>query len=128
MTSYLGKYSGTWDQFVKLFLAGHLVYGDWLSHVEGYWRLQRQNPRKVLIISYEELKTRLPKTIARVGHFVGKTFTADVIEKMANHCSFAEMSANQMVNREVSVDTQVFDMSETKFMRKGIIGKGGHLI
>ena len=56
MSSFLGKYTGTWSNFIQLFIGGKLVYGDWFDHVNGYWKLAQQNPDKVLVVSYEELK------------------------------------------------------------------------
>ncbi|CAG2166188.1 unnamed protein product [Oppiella nova] len=122
MSKFLGNYAGTWDNFVDLFAQGKLVHGDWLSHVEGYWRLHQQNPNQVLFISYEELKTDLPKMIAVIARFVGNNLTDEIIERIANHCSFDEMKDNKMVNREKLPVKGLFDMSQSKFMRKGIIG------
>ena len=56
MSSFLGNYSGTWQNFVSLFEKGHLVYGDWYDHVAGFWHLARTHPDRVLFVSYEELK------------------------------------------------------------------------
>ena len=56
MSTFLGKYNGTWNNFVQLFAKGQLVYGDWFEHVRGYWELAQQCPEQVLFISYEELK------------------------------------------------------------------------
>ncbi len=56
MSTFLGNYKGTWDNFIELFIKGHLVYGDWFEHVKGYWDLAQQYPNRILFISYEELK------------------------------------------------------------------------
>lgn len=56
MSTFLGKYNGSWNNFARLFADGHLVYGDWFEHVRGYWELAREFPEQVLFISYEELK------------------------------------------------------------------------
>ncbi|CAG2106237.1 unnamed protein product [Medioppia subpectinata] len=122
MSKFLGNYTGSWDTFVELFAHGHLAHGDWLQHVEGYWRLHQQNPNQVLFISYEELKTDLPKMIALIARFVGNNLTDEIIQKISNHCSFAEMKDNKMVNREKLPIKGLFDMTQSKFMRKGIIG------
>ncbi|XP_054160239.1 sulfotransferase 1B1-like [Oppia nitens] len=124
MSSFLGNYDWSWDIYVDLFLKGQLVYGDWLSHVEGYWQLHKQYPNRVLFVSYEELKTDLPKMIALIARFVGQPLSDEIIQRIANHCSFDEMKSNKMVNREKLpiFANGLFDMTETKFMRKGIIG------
>ncbi|CAG2106238.1 unnamed protein product [Medioppia subpectinata] len=122
MSSFLGNYSGSWDTFSKLFVGGHLVYGDWLQHVEGFWRLHQQNPLQVLFISYEELNTDLPKMIALMANFMGRRLTDETIDRIANHCSFESMKDNKMVNRENFTLRGLFDMKESRFMRKGQIG------
>lgn len=57
MSTFLGNYKGSFANFLQLFAKGHLVYGDWLDHVAGYWELYNRRPDQVLFISYEELKT-----------------------------------------------------------------------
>lgn len=60
--------------------------------------------------------------IGLIADFMGRTLSKEKIEKIAKHCSFDEMKANTMVNREVLPIPDLFDMSQSKFMRKGIIG------
>lgn len=122
MSTFLGNYKGKWDDFLELFIKGHLVYGDWFQHIKGYWDLAQQYPNRILFISYEEMKINLPKMIGLIADFVGKSLSDETINKIAKHCSFDEMKANTMVNREVLPIPDLFDMSQTKFMRKGIIG------
>ena len=57
-----------------------------------------------------------------MADFVGRSLSDEVIQRIAKHCSFDEMKTNNMVNRENLPIKDLFDMSETKFMRKGIIG------
>lgn len=56
MSTFLGNYTGTWEQFIQLFAKGQLVYGDWFEHVRGFWEMKKNNPQSVLFVSYEELK------------------------------------------------------------------------
>lgn len=56
ISTFLGNYSGSWDEFVDLFAKGYLVYGPWLDHVRGFWELKQRIPDSVLFVSYEELK------------------------------------------------------------------------
>lgn len=57
-----------------------------------------------------------------MADFVGRNLSEETIQIIAKHCSFDEMKNNTMVNRESLPVKDLFDMSETKFMRKGIIG------
>jgi len=60
--------------------------------------------------------------IGLIADFVGHSLSNEKIAEIAKHCSFDEMKANTMVNREVLPISDLFDMSQSKFMRKGIIG------
>ncbi|CAG2118333.1 unnamed protein product [Medioppia subpectinata] len=122
MSTFLGNYKGSWDNFVDLFLKGHLVHGDWFEHMKGYWHLLQLYPNRVLFVSYEEMKTDLPKMIEIMANFAGYKLTKDTIDRIAKHCTFDEMKTNNMVNRENLPIKDLFDMSKSKFMRKGIIG------
>ncbi|XP_075591880.1 sulfotransferase 1B1 [Dermatophagoides farinae] len=122
MSTFLGNYSGTWDDFVELFARGDLVYGSWIDHVRGFWELKQQDPDSVLFVSYEELKVDLKKMIGIICDFVGHRLTDEQIDRITLHCSFEKMRNNKMVNREDLPVADLFDMSKTKFMRKGIIG------
>lgn len=64
----------------------------------------------------------LPKMIRIMAEFVGRSLSEEVVQRIAKHCSFDEMRTNNMVNRENLPIKDLFDMTETKFMRKGIIG------
>jgi hypothetical protein len=60
--------------------------------------------------------------IELMADFVGHSLSNEKVQEIAKHCSFDEMKANTMVNREVLPISDLFDMSQSKFMRKGIIG------
>ncbi|XP_022245700.1 sulfotransferase family cytosolic 1B member 1-like isoform X2 [Limulus polyphemus] len=122
MSTFLGNYKGPWDEFLTLFLKGHLVYGSWFDHVLTYWKFHLDHPDKVLFISYEELKIDLEKMVERIANFLDHPLPAETIKTIASHCSFDQMKNNNMVNREQLPVTDFFDMSQSKFMRKGIIG------
>ncbi|CAG2168119.1 unnamed protein product [Oppiella nova] len=111
ISTFLGNYKGSWDNFVELFLKGHLVHGDWYEHIKGYWDLYQLYPNR-----------DLPKMIEVMADFVGRKLSKDTITRIARHCSFDEMKTNNMVNRENLPIKDLFDMSQSKFMRKGIIG------
>lgn len=53
---YLGGEKRDWDEFLQLYLKGHLVYGSWFEHVKGWIQLAQTRPDKVMVISYEELQ------------------------------------------------------------------------
>ena len=59
--------------------------------------------------------------IRQIAEFIDHPLTDDKIDIIARHCAFDSMRDNPMVNREV-LPVDVFDMTKSKFMRKGIVG------
>lgn len=60
--------------------------------------------------------------IETIADFINHPLTSDQINLIARQCTFEKMKNNAMVNRENLPVGDLFDMSEVKFMRKGIIG------
>lgn len=122
ISTFLGNYKGTWDEFLRNYMEGHVVYGSWFEHVLPYWQFHLKHPEKVMVVSFEELKIDLPGMVRRISQFLGKPLNPEAVSTVAAHCSFDQMKNNNMVNREVLPISDLFDMSQSKFMRKGIIG------
>ena len=57
-----------------------------------------------------------------ISQFINHPLTDEQIDLIARQCTFEKMKNNAMVNREKLPVGDLFDMTETKFMRKGIIG------
>ncbi|GIX72807.1 hypothetical protein CDAR_72211 [Caerostris darwini] len=122
MSTFLGNTSAAWDKFLEHFMAGHLVYGSWFDHVLSYWEFCKQHPSNVFFLSYEELKLDLPGMVVRLSEFLNRPLAPEAVDAIVRHCNFESMKTNKMVNREVLPITDLFDMTKSKFMRKGIIG------
>lgn len=60
--------------------------------------------------------------IELISTFVGRSLSPETIAQIAHQCTFEEMKNNNLVNREMLPVPDLFDMSQSKFMRKGIIG------
>ncbi|XP_023222326.1 sulfotransferase family cytosolic 1B member 1-like [Centruroides sculpturatus] len=122
MSTFLGNFRGSWEKFLSYYAKGHVVYGSWFDHVLSYWEFYLSHPDKVLFITFEELKIDLPGMISRISNFVGCPISSEAIQRISEHCTFERMKTNAMVNREVLPIPDLFDMTQSKFMRKGIIG------
>ncbi|KAG8178475.1 hypothetical protein JTE90_024635 [Oedothorax gibbosus] len=122
MSTFLGNYKGTWEDFLYLYTKGYLVYGSWFDHVLPYWRFCQDHPDRMLFVSFEDLKMDLPGQVSRMASFLGRPLNEEAIAAISSHCTFEQMKSNNMVNREVLPISDLFDMTQSKFMRKGIIG------
>lgn len=96
-----------------------VVYGSWFDHVLPYWKFHLERPDRVMVVSFEELKIELGAMVQRISQFLGKPLGPDALAAVVQHCSFDQMKNNNMVNREVLPISDLFDMSQSKFMRKG---------
>jgi hypothetical protein len=101
---------------------GDLVYGSWFDHVLGWYRLSQKRPDRILFVTYEQLSQDLTGSIGSIGRFLNRPLDSGMQERLAKHCSFAQMRHNRSVNREDIPISDFFDQSQVRFMRKGVIG------
>ncbi|KAF8765160.1 Sulfotransferase family cytosolic 1B member 1 like protein [Argiope bruennichi] len=88
ISTFLGNYKGSWDDFLYLFMKGYLIYGSWFDHVLPYWEFYQEHSERTLFISYEELKLDLPGMVSKIASFLDRPFSPDAIEAISNHCTF----------------------------------------
>ncbi|XP_065113743.2 sulfotransferase 2B1-like [Paramisgurnus dabryanus] len=116
MASYLVN-PGTQDEFMEKFLDGKIMFGSWFDHVKGW--LNAEEP--TLHIFYEEMIADLKASVEKIAQFLGKSLSAEVIEKIADQCVFKNMKQNKMSNYSL-VPQEFMDQKKTEFLRKGIAG------
>uniref|UniRef100_A0ABM5ETR6 Sulfotransferase n=1 Tax=Pogona vitticeps TaxID=103695 RepID=A0ABM5ETR6_9SAUR len=110
---------GSFDEFLHQFLDGTVHYGSWFEHVKGW--LGCKDELRIFYITYEELHQDLEASVERLATFLGCPFHGDLADSIREHCSFASMSENTMVNGSL-ISQEIMDRSKSQFMRKGIIG------
>ncbi|XP_060529473.1 luciferin sulfotransferase-like [Cylas formicarius] len=119
----LEGYTGTFDDFVRLFLAGKLNFAPYWDHVLRYWEKREQS--NVLFVKYEDMKLDLPGVIRKVASFLGKNLSAEQVAALSNHLSFENMKNNPAVNYEMVTElNKKFNLTRHHgaFMRSGTIG------
>lgn len=110
---------GTFDEFVDKFLEGKVLFGKWTDHVKS-WKHSELGDR-IMYITYEEMVQDLPATLRRMSDFLERDLSEDVIQKIAQHCSFKAMKDNQMSNFKL-VPRELMDSEISPFLRKGVVG------
>lgn len=60
----------------------------------------------------------LPAALRRMSDFLERNLSEDVIQKIAQHCSFETMKDNQMSNFKL-VPKELMDSDISPFLRKG---------
>ena len=116
---FLTEFSGSWDEFFKLYLAGNVYFGSWFDHVLGWWK--HKDAENVLFVKYEDLKRNLRKEVQKIADFVLADIPpASVIDVVAQQCTFDGMKENPVANFVWL--NHIRNSDEPPFMRKGEVG------
>ncbi|XP_010425174.1 PREDICTED: cytosolic sulfotransferase 12-like [Camelina sativa] len=107
------------EKAVKAFCEGKFIGGPFWDHILEYWYASRENPNKVLFVTYEDLKKQTGAEMKRIAEFLGCGFIEEgEVRDIVKLCSFESLS-NLEVNRQGKLPNGM----ETKtFFRKGEIG------
>ncbi|KAM9723648.1 sulfotransferase 2B1-like isoform 2-T2 [Menidia menidia] len=110
---------GTFDEFLDKFLEGRVLFGKWTDHVKSWKRAELGD--RILFITYEEMVQDLPAAIRSISNFLCRNLSEEVVQKIAEHCSFKTMTGNSMSNFSL-VPKEYMDSDKSPFLRKGITG------
>ncbi|KAG8438066.1 hypothetical protein GDO86_008668 [Hymenochirus boettgeri] len=110
--------TGPWETFLTNFMKGDVSYGSWYDHVKGWW--ENRHNYQILYLFYEDLKEDPKREIRKVGKFLQRDLSEEVLEKIVYHTSFEKMKMNNMANYR-SIPHTLLDQSTRSFMRKGVV-------
>ncbi|KAI7985837.1 Cytosolic sulfotransferase 17 [Camellia lanceoleosa] len=113
----------------EFFCQGILPWGSFWDHVLGYWNLSQRSPDKILFLKYEDLKREPTVYVKRLPRFQGQPFTIeeerdDVVQKIAEHCSFENLSNLEINKSGVQQFSTKLAIENTNFFQKGEVGDG----
>jgi hypothetical protein len=115
--SELGCYTGTWDEFIDMFMAGFVCCGDWFKYVGEWW--SHRNDPNILIVRYENMKKDPEDVIQCITEFLGKSLDKKTLAGVEQYTRFDSMKDNPMVNFK---GVPNIDDTISPFMRKGKVG------
>jgi hypothetical protein len=113
----LGHYSGTWKEFLDMFMEGYVACADWFSYALS-WFPQRHR-HNVLMVTYEHMKAEPEATAREIWRFLhGPADAIDdaTLAAIVEHTSFQAMKQNPKTN------FANIDAIRLPFMRKGLVG------
>ncbi|XP_015777139.1 PREDICTED: estrogen sulfotransferase-like isoform X1 [Acropora digitifera] len=108
-------YNGPWEFFVDLFIEGDVPYSKWNDHVLSWWK-HREDPN-VLFLKYEEMQKDLPSHVRRIADFLQKPLSDEIIDRIAEQCTFKEMTRNPKTFKVTEGDDEI-----GLILRKGVVG------
>uniref|UniRef100_A0A8C5S4D1 Sulfotransferase n=1 Tax=Laticauda laticaudata TaxID=8630 RepID=A0A8C5S4D1_LATLA len=109
----------SFEGFLHDFMAGTVHYGSWFEHVKGW--LSCREELGLFCVTYEELHHDLRHCVERLSAFLGHPVQPEQANRILEHCSFAVMRENLMVNGRL-LSPEIMDFQKSQFMRKGIVG------
>ena len=119
MSQYVQKQQApSWDDYFEWFINDIKVsgfYGGWFPNVLGWWRYKDEP--NVLFLKYEDMKRDLPGVVKKIAVFLGYALEQEVLDDIAQKCTFENMKINPFVNR-----TNVPIFQSGGFLRKGRVG------
>ena len=113
----LGHFTGTWEEFLNMFMAGYVCCGDWFEYIKG-WR-QHKNEVNVFFMKYEEMIEDLRSSVLKIAKFLGRSLDEEQVDAIVKHTNFKSMKQNPSLNLDGVPD---IDSSISPFMRKGQVG------
>jgi hypothetical protein len=113
------NFDGPWDWFFDQFLVGKVESGLWFDYVLEWWK--HTDSDNILFLKYEDMKKDLPKAVETIASFIGYKLELQVVDSIAEQCSFQSMKENPACNYSVvPADTRWEDRQP--FIRKGVVG------
>lgn len=119
-----GGFDGTFDEFFQDWLSNKIPFGSWAKHIKN-WVLAARNPaNRILLVSYEDMKTDLCSCLVRISDHLELTYTRDEIETIIiPKVSFEYMKVNKHQFQPVSVGWK----NGFEFIRNGKVGDNANL-
>ncbi|KAL5275453.1 hypothetical protein ACFFRR_001369 [Megaselia abdita] len=112
---YIGEFEFYWRIF-KTGLNAWLPYWD---HLEEAWG--RRTDPNILFIFYEEMNNDIRKTINRISSFMGRSYSKEQVEQLAEHLNIKSFKCNNSVNGLEMRKVKILNEREGDFIRNGII-------
>ena len=121
-----GGYSGTLEAFIDDWTHGRAPFGSWSAHLRSWLGATAGDERRILVISYEELKADPRACVLRVNAHCGFGLSDARIDELLPRFSFEWMRANesQFHPRSVRWERKAEDGEDFHFIRKGQVGDG----
>ena len=102
------------------FMNGNLVLAPLVEHMIEAWNL-RHHPNMCFIF-YEDMKKDLKSQIKKVSTFLGKCFSDEQVDKLAEHLHIDNFRHNPWVNADHMKDGVMMHKDRGNFIRKGKTG------
>ncbi|XP_043204618.1 sulfotransferase 1A1-like [Amphibalanus amphitrite] len=111
---------GDFELFVDYFMKDLTMESPYIEHMIEAWNL-RHHPN-LCFLFYEDMKKDMKTEIRKVVKFLGKDFTDEQVDKLAEHLHFDNFKNNPWVNAEHLKPLGLMHTDRGNFIRKGKTG------
>ena len=116
-TSYISA-DTTWEEFLKRYVAGDLIFGSYFDHILSWW--PHRDGKKFLVVRYEDMKKDLRHAVSQIASFIDVDLPGDVVDRIVDLASFEKMKNDHTTNYSW---VPLHDKEgATAFQRKGTVG------
>ncbi|KAF0303386.1 Sulfotransferase 1C2A [Amphibalanus amphitrite] len=113
-------FTGNLELFMQHFMDGNIKLNPCIDHMIEAWNL-RHHPNMCFIF-YEDMKRDLKSQIRKVAKFLGKDYSEEQVNKLAEHLHIDNFKKNPYVNMEHFKLQGVMHKDRGNFIRKGKTG------
>lgn len=115
-------FTGSFGDFLKLFLNGDLPGGTWFGHVKEWEKdIEVNNAKSILPIYYEDMKQDLRGHVETIAQFLGLPKNNELYDNITRKCTFKNLNAEKKKN--VPEVVQNFSKDKSNYLYwKGEVG------
>lgn len=111
--AWSGDYGGSWEHWLRQFMAGMVQRGSWFDHVLSWW--EQRDLDNLLFLRYEDMKRNFAGELDKITAFLGYNLAPEVISQIIEASTFERMKSGQFSSHQ--------EISQLEgFFRKGEIG------
>jgi hypothetical protein len=90
-------FTGDFNQFCEIFLAGQAENGCWFTHILGWYNKTKAEPDSHLFLKYEEMCQDPAAAVKAIATFLNLSASDEVVEKVVRNASITEMRATSSI-------------------------------
>lgn len=90
-------YTGSFERFFEIFLAGKAENGSWFDHVLDWYKKCKEDPENYLFLKYEDMIDDPTSAILKIAKFINIPVTDELVEVVAKASSLNEMKVSASI-------------------------------
>ncbi|XP_060570395.1 amine sulfotransferase-like [Ruditapes philippinarum] len=114
------NYSGTFSNWLPLFLRGDLAYDRYLRYLKDWEDVLKANKHNMLVLYFEELKKDTLTGVRKLAEFLGVHHSDELLQEISDKCQFQHMK--ERYSKSMLGPSLYKPEVKYGFMRKGQVG------